>query len=61
MQQIIFEFPTKHGTFRDALWLDDNHTHTPEELDAMKLQRLNDWWAYVAPGQALEILPTPSE
>jgi hypothetical protein len=61
MQQIIFEFTTKHGTFRDALWLDENHTYTSEELDAMKLERLNNWWAFVAPDQTLEILPTPSE
>lgn len=59
MQQIIFEFNTKHGTFRDALYLEENHTFTPEEVDAMKLERLNNWWAMIDQPDQLEILPMP--
>ena len=59
MQQIIFEFNTKHGVFRDALYLEDNHAFTPEEVDAMKLERLNNWWAMIDQPDQLEILPMP--
>jgi hypothetical protein len=59
MQQIIFEFNTKHGVFRDALYLEDDHTFTPEEVDAMKLERLNNWWAMIDQPDQLEILPMP--
>ena len=57
MQQIIFEFKTKHGVFKDALWLEDDHTFTPEELDAMKMERLTTWWTFVDPESELVILP----
>ena len=60
MQQIIFEFNTKHGVYRDALYLDDNHTFTSEEVDAMKLERLNNWWKYVGNDEELVILPMPN-
>ena len=59
MQQIIFEFNTKHGVLRDDLYLEDDHTFTPEEVDAMKLERLNNWWAVVDPDNELVILPMP--
>jgi len=57
--QIIFNFNTKHGVFRDALYLEDDHTFTPEEVDAMKMQRLHNWWAVVDPASELVILPMP--
>lgn len=57
--QIIFEFNTKHGVYRDALYLEDDHTFTPEEVDAMKMQRLTNWWAMVDQLDQLEILPMP--
>lgn len=43
--QIIFTFETQHGAFTDALHLDDDHTFTDEELQAMKQQRLDNWLA----------------
>lgn len=43
MQQIVFEYTTQYGTFRDALWLPDDHTFTDQEIDAMKQERLNNW------------------
>jgi hypothetical protein len=47
MLQIIFEFATKYGTYRDALHLPDDHGLTDAEIDAMKQQRLDNWLAVV--------------
>lgn len=41
--KIDFEFSTKHGKFRDALHLPENHTLTEEQIEAMKQERLNNW------------------
>lgn len=41
--QIIFEFTTKYGVFRDALYLDDDHTLTEAEINALKQERLDNW------------------
>lgn len=41
--KIDFEFTTKYGRFRDALYLPEDHTLTQEELDAMKQERLDNW------------------
>jgi hypothetical protein len=41
--QIIFEFETQYGVFRDALHLPDDHTLSDAEIDAMKQQRLDNW------------------
>jgi hypothetical protein len=41
--KIDFEFETKHGVYRDALYLDDNHSFTEQEVDAMKQQRVDNW------------------
>jgi hypothetical protein len=43
MQQIIFEFTTVHGVFRDALYLPIDHTYTEDEINEMKQQRLDNW------------------
>ncbi len=51
MNQIIFQFETEHGVFRDALYLPEGHTLTDAEIEAMKQQRLNNWLAVVAPKQ----------
>lgn len=45
--KIDFEFDTKHGVFRDALHLPDDHTLTDAEIAAMKQQRLDNWIAIV--------------
>ena len=55
MVQIIFEFETQYGVFRDALHLPDDHTLTDDEIQAMKQQRLDNWIAIVSAP------PTPSE
>lgn len=47
--QIIFEFQTEYGVFRDALHLPDDHGLTDAELDAMKQERLDNWVAIVKP------------
>ena len=45
--KIEFEFETPHGTFRDAIYLPDDHTFTEAEIEAMKLQRRDNWIAIV--------------
>jgi hypothetical protein len=47
MLQIIFEFATKYGTYRDALYLPDDHGLTDAEIEALKQQRLDNWIAIV--------------
>ena len=34
-------------SFSDALYLDDDHTFTEEEIEAMKQQRFDNWLAYI--------------
>lgn len=41
--KIDFEFTTTYGVFRDALYLDDNHTLSEAEIAALKQERLNNW------------------
>lgn len=41
--QIVFEFETKYGPFSDALYLDEDHTFTEAEVEAMKQERLTNW------------------
>ena len=45
--KIDFEFDTAHGKFRDALHLPDNHGLSDAEIEAMKLQRRDNWIAVV--------------
>lgn len=47
MQQIVFEFATKYGTYRDALYLPDDHGLSDAEIEALKQQRLDNWLAIV--------------
>lgn len=47
MPQIIFEFDTQHGVFRDALNLPDDHNLTDEEIQSLKQERLDNWIAHV--------------
>jgi hypothetical protein len=44
---IVFEFTTRHGRFCDALHLDEGHTFTEAEIEAMKQERLNNWLAII--------------
>ena len=41
--KIDFEFTTKHGVFRDALYLDDYHTLSEAEITALKQERVDNW------------------
>jgi hypothetical protein len=43
MIKLIFEFETKYGVYRDALYLEENHIFTEQEIDAMKQQRVDNW------------------
>jgi hypothetical protein len=43
MIQIIFEFDTQYGVYRDALWLPEDHSYTQEEIDTMELERVTNW------------------
>ena len=47
--QIRFTFETKFGPFSDALYLDEDHTFTEAEVEAMKQERLTNWLAMVNP------------
>jgi hypothetical protein len=51
--KIDFEFESNYGVYRDALYLDDNHSLTEQDIEAMKLERFNNW-VY-----AVENPPTP--
>ena len=45
--KIDFEFQTIHGMYRDALHLADDHTFTEDEIQSMKQQRLDTWFAFL--------------
>jgi len=47
MVKIDFSFPSQHGTFSDALWLEDDHELTQDEINAMQQQRFDNWIAIV--------------
>ena len=41
---IPFEITQNGYTLRDALNLDDNHTFTDAEIEAMKQERFDNWY-----------------
>ena len=41
--KIDFEFESNYGVFRDALYLDDNHNLTEQDIENKKLERFNNW------------------
>ena len=47
--QIRFTIETEFGPFSDALYLDEGHTFTDSEVEAMKQERLTNWLAVVNP------------
>lgn len=53
--KIDFSFDTKHGVYRDALHLDDNHSFTEQEIEAMKQERVDNWIAIVESTQVEEV------
>ena len=47
MIKIDFEQDTRHGMYRDAITLPDDHTFTDEQIESMKQDRINNWLAYM--------------
>ena len=45
--KIDFEFDTPNGVFRDAIHLQDDHTFTEADIEAMKVARRDNWLAIV--------------
>jgi len=43
MMKIDFEFQTPYGTFRDALYLPEDHGLTQEQIVAMQQELLDNW------------------
>jgi len=41
--KIDFEFTTQYGVFRDALYLEDNHSLSEAEINALQQKRLDNW------------------
>ena len=58
MVKITFSFPSQYGTFSDALWLEDDHGLTEEQITAMQQQRFDNWIAIVT---APPVEETPTE
>lgn len=40
---IVFEFGSKYGTYRDALYLPEGHGLTDDQIAAMQRQRFDNW------------------
>jgi hypothetical protein len=53
MIKINFEYDTKYGVYRDAIHLPNDHTYTEEEINKIKLERVNAWI------EIIENPPTP--
>ena len=47
MIKIDFERQTRHGMYRDAITLPDDHQFTQAQIDAMMDERVNNWVAYM--------------
>ena len=47
MIKIDFSFHSQYGTFSDALHLEDDHTFTEAEINAMQQQRFDNWIAVI--------------
>lgn len=43
MIKIDFEFDTRHGVYRDAITLPDDHTLSAADIEAMKIARRDSW------------------
>ena len=54
MIKIDFEFQTEHGVFRDALYLPEDHSLSPEQIEAMQVERRDNWLALVTTPYAQE-------
>jgi len=47
MIKLDFEIQTQYGVYRDALYLEDNHSLTEQDIDAMKQERVDNWIAVI--------------
>lgn len=57
MINIDFEITQDGYTFKDCICLEDNHSFTDAEIEAMKQQRFNNWYAIVtAPSEEEEVV-----
>lgn len=56
------DFTKTDGTysFSDALYLDDDHTFTEQEVEAMKQQRFDNWMAYILAPAVEEVIEPPA-
>lgn len=52
--KIDFEFETVHGMYRDALYLEDGHGLTEEQVEQLKQERVNKWIDFIENPPALE-------
>ena len=41
--KIDFEFQTKYGVFKDALYLNEDHGLSQDQINALKQERLDNW------------------
>ena len=56
MQQVSFSIDhPQYGTFGDTLWLEDDHTYTEADIEAMKQERFNNWVRFVEETSATPI------
>jgi hypothetical protein len=47
MIKIDFEKTDGTYTFRDAIWLPDNHTMTDDEIESLKEERFQNWLSII--------------
>jgi hypothetical protein len=60
MIKIDFTFDTEYGVYRDALYLEDNHSFTEQKIEAIKQERVDNWIAIItAPSE--EVVEAPVE
>ena len=49
MQRYEIEIETPYGVFRDAISYPDDVTYTPEQLEQLAQERVQNWLSIVAP------------
>ena len=54
MIKIDFEITKDEHTFKDAIHLPEDHTHTDDDIEAMKQKRFDDWYTLVTTEQPEE-------
>jgi hypothetical protein len=55
MVKIDFSYHSQYGTFADALWLEDDHGLTQDEINAMQQQRFDNWVAIITAPPSEEV------